>query len=462
MDNCPDKHNNLNADQLAAVDAIRKWYFLHPEEQFMTLSGAGGTGKTTMLANVIHAITDRFVFHQEMTNTQRDDSVWWMDDRMTFVVTATQNDPVSGLIEAGFTGAETIYTQLGLRVVEDNSTGQTHITPGKSSPGRIATLERANTLVIIDESSHIGAKMFHFLTTTKIRCLFMGDAAQLRCVGSENFSVFDKEYGIRTAELKINERAGCPDLKAMNAKLRQAVFDHTLVPIIHNGTSINVLDDATFLEELRTKSVAEGFKTNRLKVLTFRNATSHSYNKFVRDCMNRPLTPEVGDVILTNQRYSGNKVQKADFRPSTRLRVLSDHLHPSILARAHEAYPFGNLTGLTVHTDLSAVRRPKPISVITYTSPETREFEIAKAQAIGATEHKWKLYFQSKREIMDYRFPHSETTHKSQGRTYDYVFIDLPDLWDATNHDTILRLLYVAFSRARVAVYIRNRIPRSS
>ena len=53
------------------------------------------------------------------------------------------------------------------------------------------------------------------------------------------------------------------------------------------------------------------------------------------------------------------------------------------------------------------------------------------------------------RTWIDLRAAYAQTVDKSQGSTYDKVFIDLDDISHCTSGARIARMLYVAVSRAR-------------
>lgn len=54
---------------------------------------------------------------------------------------------------------------------------------------------------------------------------------------------------------------------------------------------------------------------------------------------------------------------------------------------------------------------------------------------------------------IDLRAAYACTINKSQGSTYDKVFIDLDDIRKCNSGEQIARMLYVAVSRARFHVY---------
>lgn len=81
---------------------------------------------------------------------------------------------------------------------------------------------------------------------------------------------------------------------------------------------------------------------------------------------------------------------------------------------------------------------------------ENWSHELAKARAKA-----WKEYMAFKDCVICLDFPYAMTVHKSQGSTYDYVFLDIQDLGRCADKDytMYLRLLYVAISRASIKVF---------
>ena len=55
---------------------------------------------------------------------------------------------------------------------------------------------------------------------------------------------------------------------------------------------------------------------------------------------------------------------------------------------------------------------------------------------------------------VDLRAAYACTVNKSQGSTFDKVFIDIDDIARCNNGEQIARLMYVAVSRARNTVYL--------
>ena len=71
----------------------------------------------------------------------------------------------------------------------------------------------------------------------------------------------------------------------------------------------------------------------------------------------------------------------------------------------------------------------------------------------------WQTYFQLKDELCDFRPNHALTVHKSQGSTYENVFIDLSDVGKNKQASEIARLMYVAATRASKKLYLYGALP---
>lgn len=76
--------------------------------------------------------------------------------------------------------------------------------------------------------------------------------------------------------------------------------------------------------------------------------------------------------------------------------------------------------------------------------------ELAKKRARA-----WKRYLSFKNTVLCMDFPHAMTVHKSQGSTYENVYLDIEDIGKCANNNygLYLKLLYVGISRASKKVF---------
>lgn len=72
-----------------------------------------------------------------------------------------------------------------------------------------------------------------------------------------------------------------------------------------------------------------------------------------------------------------------------------------------------------------------------------------------ARKEAWRYYLAFKDCVVCMDFPHAMTVHKSQGSTYEYVFLDTEDIYKCAKMDfkLYLKLMYVGVSRASLKVF---------
>ena len=454
------KSVNLNPEQRQAVSKMITW-FMADKEQFFILSGAGGTGKTTILTELVEQLHEHSRFFADVNQGHPKEREF---RNVKVYVSATQNDPVSGLRAAGFTQATTIYSLLGLKLQPDYN-GSYRIVTSEDHRAKIDGLVQGKNVVIIDEASHMNHMLYTMLVRYKIRSIFVGDAAQLRSVNKDSvhndFFIFDYQSHIPSFNLTINNRAQTQTLAEMNQELREAVLAGHQTSILDNGKDVRVLSDDDYKQTLEQYSLKYP-EPDQVKVLTFHNYAAHRYNNFCRKVMNKPPYLEVGDVVLANNYYESFKyidTPSCSYRSSARIPITA--VNPT---EAHKGlFQHGPFLDDTYMINASGLAVP----VYVWKKPSVRKNILAdlKEEALKlkkegaesrAINTAWKTFYAASQNVLDFRYHHSETTHKSQGRTYDWVFIDVPDLLQARVHDTIRRLIYVAFSRAKYGVFIRH------
>jgi ATP-dependent exoDNAse (exonuclease V) alpha subunit len=86
--------------------------------------------------------------------------------------------------------------------------------------------------------------------------------------------------------------------------------------------------------------------------------------------------------------------------------------------------------------------------------------EVTKLLKQFAAKKDWMNYFRLKNEFSDFRFAYASTVHKSQGSTYDTVYIDLEDISVCRDLSQLARMLYVAISRATTRVVFYGTPPK--
>lgn len=118
---------------------------------------------------------------------------------------------------------------------------------------------------------------------------------------------------------------------------------------------------------------------------------------------------------------------------------------------------FGHETYKTVSNDLALAAVKLNKQIVHLHGVEAKIWAKANWQKPLAKDRAkaWRNYLAFKTNVICLDFPHAMTVHKSQGSTYDNVFIDFADISKCADNDysLYLKLLYVAISRASNTVY---------
>ena len=150
----------LTADQEAAKNLIKEWYF-NSDDQFFVLSGYAGTGKTFLIDYVV-----------------RNEIKLKVGEEVVFV--SPTGKAASILVKRG-TPACTLHSLIYVRDEDDfdvDENGEIIQTERLSFIKRDKIDERIK-LIVIDEASMIAADVLRDLLSFGVKCLFSGDGAQL-------------------------------------------------------------------------------------------------------------------------------------------------------------------------------------------------------------------------------------------------------------------------------------------
>jgi hypothetical protein len=418
------KSDALNAGQKAASQDILD--FLLSVRQFHLLSGPAGSGKTFLLDAVC---TD--VLPKARGITQ----LFQLDHTPAGKIApcAPTHKAAAVLGHAMKTYAPTVHSLLGLRLIRDGSGGYAYDQPEKP--------DLRDALLIVDEYSMVSTELLKYLLdtmhpTTKV--LFVGDHCQLPPVGEDQspiLSLPDMQMSFLTEQ---GRNSASPALQKLCESLRQhvdtkQVFDEIIPQTSGQVVHLSPQEAVDFFYE---RFAAPNLKT---RVLAFTNKSVEDYLADIRHVRGTQDTYIPGEPY-SNRRavFKGRtllmptdaEVVLKDIQPCAPLQVTPDLSLPVHTATA-------NVSGA------ASVSFPVPVDPSEYetllkTLKRRREFDA--------------LYtLQEKVAVL--RPSSCMTIHKSQGSSFDDVFIDLTDIDLSRNFHFTLRLLYVAVSRARGCVY---------
>jgi hypothetical protein len=427
--------NTPNSSQAAAADKF--FNFLLSEEDRFILSGGAGVGKTWLMG----------YFSDTMMQTYADAcKVMGVDPSFDNVVfTATTNKAAEVLEHSTGKPVQTIHSYLGLKVKENFSTGKTTITKTHNY------MVRDGVVLFIDESSMIDSELYDLImkSFTNSKIIFVGDHAQMAPVNEASSKVYDDIPENHFVFLDQPVRnANSPALIALCADLRDTVETgkfHSMDAVPGHVEYLSSLDMQTKLKE-----VFAADPNPSARILSFTNSRVQDYNSYIRDI--RGLTEQfsVGDIAVIASAYNRGKVSLSVERE---MEIISIDTVPQSLGYQSHFTDEKPLTYLeaTVGPPGSGIEVPVRIAL-----DKPRWKEILKKLSSNKM---WHDFFELKAACIDLRDKAACTVYKSQGSTYDTVFLDIGNIGTSFDAVQVARMLFVGASRSTTKVYLFGDLP---
>lgn len=428
----------LSPSQQAVVDAFPG--FLLSDDTEMTISGSAGTGKTFL----VQRLTELAPAHQVMAQLLNPD----IPDR-TFTYTATTNkaaEVLRGLLKQD---TSTIHSTLGLRVQNDYKTGKQVLVP-HTPPDPLS-----HTIIFVDEASMINDQLATALRQAvkkwkDCKLVFIGDKYQLPPVKEDICSIFRPGAPNVHELVEIQRQAKDSPIIQLAEQYRQLLDNpsETWPEIVPDDKSIfRYTEKDPYLDVLR-KEYSTFHKPDDLRIVAWSNQRVHSYNNWIRSKVLGHTEPyEAGDLVTTNKPLFMNK----------RMYAPTDHrLEISQVTEGTDEIEGIEVEGWWI--TFSKFRAENPLGsdpVVFQPRDWKRVYAIQRA---FAKDKNWGPYFTIKDDWADLRPIHASTVHKAQGSTYRKVFVDLDDIGRNTRWRDLVRLLYVAVTRASHEVHIFGNI----
>ena len=397
--------------------------FLMNEDQEMTISGFAGSGKSFL----VEYLADMGAKQQKLIKLI-DPSV--PIRKMYF--SATTNKAAAVLRGMLHRDTSTVHSLLGLKVQNDYKTGRSSLV--EKSGG-----EQLNqSILFVDEASMINKELLSFIrkrvaSFKDCKVIFIGDSYQLPPVMEEACPVFDN--GPNTFNLKEIQRqvVGSPIIN-LSGEYRNCLDDYKKEWPDVQTTGIGVVhytDKDDFFEQIKQRFSGTP-EYNRYKVLAWANNRVRDYNKWIRGMQGRRQPFEVGEVLVSNKPLFENR---------------------NILAPTDSFHTVTNVMGTIKDSCVGYHIYLDGFPNVPFFTPAdwSKADKLAK---MFAKDKDWTSYFNIKERWADLRPVHASTVHKSQGSTYEEVFVDLNNIGKCTRWKDVARLVYVAITRASKTVHI--------
>lgn len=459
----------LNDDQKSAIEYFNNWFIttqnIKDDRLLKKLTGSAGTGKTTLVSAILELAKTYF-------------------KRNKICICAPTHKAKKVIKEKTQWGeCETLQSLLGLKLdtsIEDFDVNNPQFNP--IGERRIKEYD----LVIIDEASMINSELYSTINDNSIyfgtHVLFIGDTMQLNPVKETGISpslLSPEGYNLTKIirQDKIN-----PLLIVLNI-LREDIFNNTNTYIsylqqvsssfIEGIGGYAVLNANEFSSKMNNTFTNELFKTNKnyCRYITWTNKSIQDVNKYIRNTIFNYVEPLTDNELLLSYKT----VQKP--KSEDILMVNSDDY--VILKTEKGKDQQYNLDILV--TKIKGVDTDKE-TILNFIYPEKSNLNrfrdihdslVQKAKNRGGR-NAWKYFYDFRNSYIlteniyedgngqyrkidvkkDIDYGYSITIHKSQGSTYNTVFVNGKDINLNKNEIERRRLWYVALSRASNEVYI--------
>lgn len=404
----------LSEDQQKALTAFNE-FILDPVDTVFVLRGFAGCGKSTLVRVILDQLPRVLKAARLIQLPVADYNV---------ELTATTNKAAEAL--AGITGSTvaTVHSKLNIRVSTDYRTGEAELKIARNA-GKLM-----HTILVVDEASFIDRALLQMIFQQVENCkiIFIGDPAQLSPVKSNSTPVFDAPF--RGAELRevMRQAAGNPIID-LATKFRQTVETGEFFSFSPDGYHIQHLPRAKFEELVLAEFTRPDWRYHDSKVLAWTNKTVVGYNHAIAARAKGNPELQVGDYAVCNS-YVRN--QQGSIK--TDALVFISQLFKK--ETRHGVY------GRYVELNYG----------LTFFCPDNFA-DRAAAHKLAISEERFSNAQEISESWIDLRAAYACTINKSQGSTYDKVFIDLDDIRKCNSGEQIARMLYVAVSRARFHVY---------
>jgi len=300
-----------------------------------------------------------------------------------------------------------------------------------------------NTLIIIDEASMIDYQLLEMIreSTEECKVLYILDSYQLAPVKQRTCPV-SIEVTNKVKLTTIQRQLEDSHIIQLAEGYRKVLDGNNFPPVTTDGISVQHVDGPTF--QLMVESAFNNLfhSHNKYKVLAWTNDRVYEYNKHIRGLHIDTDKWVRGEHVITNKPILGNGTTTKMIPTDTVVRIDGISEYP------------------VEHFDIDSweIQLCGRFGYIPVDNNDLKEL-IKKNTEIAKEKGDWQNYFRIKDGFLDLRPIHASTVHKSQGSTYDTVFIDLTDIGRNNIRSETARLLYVAITRAANKVVLYGNLP---
>jgi ATP-dependent exoDNAse (exonuclease V) alpha subunit len=432
----------LSPSQDEACDAFRT-FLLDPEEKEFLLSGFAGSGKSFLVKYLVGVTKEEHRLLRLLSA-----------DKLTprFLFTATTNKAANVLEEISDEdrgSSTTVHKMLGLQVRNNFKTGTTKLVQAREPKTSLN-----NTILVVDEASMINTELLSLIRDickgyVGCKLLFVGDAYQLPPVKEDPCSLF---FSCENTHFLTDIQRQAADSPIISyAHCFRECLDNEELPwpeVPHDGTNIiNYTDPDVFVDTMKAtyNKYDQEHRVKDVKVLAWTNNRVRELNDAIRASLGYTKDIEVGETVCSNSSIMKNNTVIA---PTDSLWEIDSIGTPFLNSDKIEGQTL-SLRALDGRADAQYIKVFQP----------TNWIDAGRVIKEYRKQKDWTEMFRCQNEWADLRSIYAQTVHKSQGSTYDEVFIDVTNIGQNNKWYEVARLMYVAITRARFKVHLFGTLP---
>jgi ATP-dependent exoDNAse (exonuclease V) alpha subunit len=426
----------LTADQQNLVQEFEK-FLLDPVRKRFIINGKPGCGKTTILPILEERAHDLTQFLNKLLGENQ---------RIAVQYTATTNKAVEALSEKIPDPANeicTIHSFLGLIVRDDYATGTSKLV--KTNNYKV----HSNVLLFIDEMSMANTELLTIIDQSTIdsKVVFILDQNQILPVFENSIPLLSRyQVDVNLTQIVRQKQLSCGSIHPI-AKLTEDLWNTVnnkedlpdLMQYVDNQHIFH-LKGAALKSAMETEFDKPDSEHN-CRILAWTNKKVNQYNAFIRKYKGKPVEIEKGEFLIANEAVTSNDV--------------------TIISNQEEVYITSATEVLTDDLGIQFQKLSARTKRGTYLVKRALDQDhLNKWINYYAKLKDWPKYFQLKKDYSDLRMVYSSTVHKSQGSTYEAVFLDLSDICSNNKLEEVRRLILVGSSRPTQRLYLTGEIPK--
>lgn len=472
--------STLNEGQSQLFDALVR-FVNTPDVEYFTVEGYAGTGKTYAISKFVSVITSKVA------------------------VTAPTNKAVKVLADNGDINGKhvdysTIHKLLALKLEwkygkRGEMPKQVLVRNPMSDPS-----VNEYSIIILDEASMLNMEIFNMLHQEKnqsVKIIFMGDPAQIPPVNEiDSIPLLPEKrlkFRMQYFELKEIMRQGKDSqILVVAYAIRDGRFKD--VDPLHKlrNTGENVIfypqqRRAEFNDTLLDHFASPNFQAdaNYAKVISWTNATVDYYNKLIRQRIFNTVKlvkimegeKLIADTTIITREFGTPSIL---FNTSDEFEVISSEIKtmPYQLPSASNSMElefeggvkggiylkyyrvkvkYGRAVNLQTGNEEGSDEQGfsyKFIDILHEESENIYKVLIARLVKYGKETKKWQPYFQMVERFAKVKYNYAITAHKSQGSTYQIVFIIEDDIDSNKRYIERNRIKYTACTRPKLFLHI--------